>query len=378
MAGLSSRDLPRLDGVDGAWSPLMRGGTVRPFATHGLQALVGRRQGCCTTARTALTTCSCYASFNLPLISASIVTHYWDASLGLQASSTPFWHRAGTMRHAGAILILLHLLRTTIFRTRIFCSHLRHQPHVRRTLARTGWKGQLKQAPLPLLLAHGWVTGIAANLAAVMPWAALLAVREQSLLLLPVAIAADLACTGLHRGLRSVVEQTNVAFYRNHWLAHHSNFHFVYLHGMHHDALPFGAIAVGEEGALGELVRRLFAVERNAFQSHLSLYHSSTEEMIKAMVWHQYIPGVFPYTRANRLIGNHHVEHHFLHMKPLAFGSTLDFGTPQGAVETTVLDATEGDGYVPDNATWRWWCALSQQVEDASRPMSWWEKRAIG
>ena len=26
--------------------------------------------------------------------------------------------------------------------------------------------------------------------------------------------------------------------YREHWLGHYSRFHFVYFHGMHHDALP--------------------------------------------------------------------------------------------------------------------------------------------
>ena len=49
-------------------------------------------------------------------------------------------------------------------------------------------------------------------------------------------------------------------------------------------ALRAGAIAVGEEGVLGELVRRVFAVERNAFQSHLSLFTSSTDETIKVAV----------------------------------------------------------------------------------------------
>jgi hypothetical protein len=231
------------------------------------------------------------------------------------------WHFAGGMRLTGAVLILVHLACTTAFRMRILWDHLHQQDLVRGALARTSWRLEAESPLLPWLLVHGWVTGLAANLAAVMPWAALLCVREQSLLLLPLALVADVLCTGLLRGVRSVIESINEAFYRNHWLEHHSRLHFVYLHGMHHDALPFGAIAVGEEGVLGELVRRVFAVERNAFMSHLSLFQSSTLETLKAMVWHQYIPGIFPYTRVNVMIENHHIEHHFLRMKPLAFGS---------------------------------------------------------
>ena len=290
------------------------------------------------------------------------------------------WHFAGGMRLTGAVLILVHLACTTAFRMRILWDHLHQQDLVRGALARTSWRLEAESPLLPWLLVHGWVTGLAANLAAVMPWAALLCVREQSLLLLPLALVADVLCTGLLRGVRSVIESINEAFYRNHWLEHHSRLHFVYLHGMHHDALPFGAIAVGEEGVLGELVRRVFAVERNAFMSHLSLFQSSTLETLKAMVWHQYIPGIFPYTRVNVMIENHHIEHHFLRMKPLAFGSKIRLGSKESAFATYRLDEMEASGYEPDNPTWQRFVSLHRaeegSLEALSRPTGWWEKLA--
>ena len=119
----------------------------------------------------------------------------------LLIGATPRWqHRARLMEGVGVALLLGHLACTTAFRTWILGAHLRNLPAVRHALARTSWRPELDRTALPLLLAHGWATGLAANLAAIMPWAALLAARQQSLLLLPLALVADTACTGVHRG----------------------------------------------------------------------------------------------------------------------------------------------------------------------------------
>ena len=65
----------------------------------------------------------------------------------------------------------------------------------------------------------------------------------------------------------------------------------------------------------------------------------------------RYVPAVFPYCSAVVKYGHHHVEHHFLSLRPLgaAFERPPD-GNERNGVE---LDSRLG-AYNPQNEVWRW------------------------
>ena len=96
-------------------------------------------------------------------------------------------------------------------------------------------------------------------------------------------------------------------------------FEFNYMHGPHHDALPCGMIAVADNGPLEGVVRHYLG----HFDSFLAPPHAFfqwTKTVVRDMVGHQYIPGVFPFAFSVAQIGVHHIEHHYLSLYPIGNG----------------------------------------------------------
>merc|ERR1712070_1255319 len=52
------------------------------------------------------------------------------------------------------------------------------------------------------------------------------------------------------------------------------------------------------------------------------------------MVFHQYVPGVFPYSHMVLRFGHHHAEHHFFNLQPLGSG----FDRPPGGNQSLSND----------------------------------------
>ena len=285
-------------------------------------------------------------------------------------ANTPFlWHGSERISQFGHALWSVHFAACTIFRSRILAEHLWHQDHVRTFLKTSNFSRHVTTKRLfPLQIMQAYFTGIVCHLCLLMPWYATIMWRRQSVWLLPVNMAIDWYHRrySRHNGLES--------YYREHWLGHHSRLHFLYLHGMHHDALPCALMATNDTGALEGFLRALNGTtvgpcRQTWYVPHELQFVHQTRAVLNDIILHQYIPSVYPYSRLIVARENHHVEHHYLALHPI--GSAGGGGSEKWLVE-------EVDGYNADNKLWRWFV---QAVKDApakdvclAERLFWWLK----
>jgi hypothetical protein len=115
-------------------------------------------------------------------------------------------------------------------------------------------------------------------------------------------------------------------------LGHNSELEFIYLHGMHHDAIPSALIAVGENGFLEGFLR-------NTVGSPVPFYNPGasfliyTYEVANDVYKHQYIPGVFPKLPRQFIEVAQHSTHHFGKLEPYSFALRVDQFTVRGGSE---------------------------------------------
>jgi hypothetical protein len=74
--------------------------------------------------------------------------------------------------------------------------------------------------------------------------------------------------------------------------------------------------------------------------------------IVADMVIHQYIPGIFPFTKATVALSAHHVSHHFGSARPLGV-------VFQGYVESGDMN----NGYKPNNPVTRWFLSEVERRE---------------
>jgi len=213
-------------------------------------------------------------------------------------------------------------------------------------------------------LLHAFVTGIYTHLVTLIPWFCYLKLVDASArsALDPSSLDATLCfMMALSWTIRAAFVEPKIVkdfednelndwYIRDHWLGHHDLFEFNYMHGPHHDALPVGMIAVADNGPVEGLVRH-FLGHFDSFKCPPHAAYSWTKTVIRDLVGHQYVPGVFPWSFSVVDVGVHHIEHHFLSMHPLGNGIASD---PDPRNNCEVETWLSGDRYSPDNKVWNW------------------------
>lgn len=234
-------------------------------------------------------------------------------------------HHVALMRKIGLTLFFVHFLAITVYRTVILFHHLRKRELVREVLMQTAWKKMVNEKTnITLEILHAYFTGVLAHAVLIAPWYFVIRYFNFSLLFLPVVAVINIVVhfqwwKGYNRW-----------FYRDHWLGHNSELEFIFLHGVHHDAIPSGLIAVAENGYLEGFLRF-------ALGSPVPLYNPIVTFLICSfdvktdIDMHQYIPGIFPKIPKGLIDSLQHSTHHYGSLEPYGIGVKVDRpGVPEG------------------------------------------------
>lgn len=283
---------------------------------------------------------------------------------------TPDWpHYVDWMRRIGFGLFWMHLLLITAYRTAILIAHLRKRALVQEVLAQSAWKARVvSKARTTFSIVHGYATGLLTHIVYLIPWYLIIKYLEFSALLAPVTIVLAFLVQRVN------VKSINDWFYRDHWLSHNSEIDFVYMHGMHHDAIPSGMIAVAGNGPLEGLMRSTIAFPIPFFNPIAAAFFYTYDVKLDIDT-HQYIPGIFPKLSREFLGVAQHSLHHFGRLEPYGFAINLDqpmseelkkFAKvlPDELKYSYRLDQ-ELNGYEWDNPKFRWYLSLVDKYHDA-------------
>ena len=234
-------------------------------------------------------------------------------------AQTPHWPHGGALA-AGLLNALFWggFGAVTAVRLGFFGAHVASRDALFTFLAASPWRKSLGRAAGPgagwsraVHLCHALATGVLCHLLALGPLYVMLQRVRFSLLLAPLRVAADGLLLRWWMG-----GDFNAWLYRDHWVCHHSTWAFVYLHGPHHDAIPVSFMAAHDTGMLEGFLRFAWGVP-DTYMSPLVAVPMFSVSVVADMVFHQYVPGIVPYSKAVARSGFHHAEHHFLSLWPL-------------------------------------------------------------
>lgn len=275
-------------------------------------------------------------------------------------------HHVELMRTIALYLFYIHFLAITVFRTAILVDHLRKKELVREVLMQTPWRRVVKEKTnMTLEIAHAYSTGLLTHIITIAPWYLVIIYSRFSVIFLPVTCAINVII------YRTWLKRFNAWFYRDHWLGHNSELEFVFLHGPHHDAIPSGMIAVGENGMLEGIMRFLIG-SPTAYYNPVVCFVLFTVGIVTAIEEHQYIPGIFPRMSRVQMLSNFHLMHHYGTLEPYGIGTTtrfdqsndlaksksaIDYWIPAELRDSITLDE-ELTGFNWDNPTYRGTLAL--------------------
>lgn len=234
-------------------------------------------------------------------------------------AQTPHWaHHTATYSWLCNRLFYVSFIAITAVRTLSLGLHLANRAQVFHFLKSTQWSksllgsaGEFRQA---VDIFHAYVTGIQCHILALAPLYCVLCCCEHSMLLMPVRMVLD--CVAMKWFWSRDFGEW---LYRDHWLCHHSELAFVYLHAPHHDALPISIMAAHDTGMLEGFLRFCLG-QPETFCTPLLGSTLFGVSVLLDFVFHQYVPGVFPYSSTVIQYGHHHAEHHFLSLHPLGPG----------------------------------------------------------
>jgi hypothetical protein len=237
-------------------------------------------------------------------------------------------HHTQLMRQVGLGLFYGHLALLTVYRTVILVAHLRATDHVRAFLMETSWKAALARQPnIVIELFHAYFTGLLTHILLIAPWYFAITHFQYSVIFLPVTIPLGIF---IHARFLKVVNQW---FYRDHWVAHHSEFEFLYLHGPHHDAIPSGLIGVSGNGVLEGVLRHTMGGPAVFYNPVVDFLIHSVDVKVD-IDGHQYIPGIYPHVPKSIQLINQHSSHHFGKLEPYGLGLKLDQpGLPEDLIK---------------------------------------------
>ncbi len=236
----------------------------------------------------------------------------------LIAATPTLPHHFDLMRKVAAWLFYTHFLSITIYRTVILTDHLAKKELVREVLMQTAWKRVIKEETnITLEILHAYCTGVLTHICVIAPWYLVITYCRFSVVFLPAVCLINIIV------YLKWYKVYNAWFYRDHWLGHNCEFEFVFLHGPHHDAIPSGLIAVGENGYLEGFLRYVvgepipFLSPAIAFVLYMLIIKIDIDT-------HQYIPGVFPRMERRFLEIAQHPTHHYGPLEPYSIGLKMD------------------------------------------------------
>jgi hypothetical protein len=273
---------------------------------------------------------------------------------------TPEWpHHVDIYRHWTSHCFFWSLGTLSVIRFVGFLCHWRERKALFSFLLTTGWRKNLgppsDQVRQLVDLVHALATGLLSHLLAALPFYMVLTQINHSLVFAPLRVVCDVLIFLWF--LRS--GEFNRWLYRDHWVCHHSEIAFRYLHAPHHDALPISIMAAHDTGMLEGFLR--FSLSQpEVFATPGFAVVLFTIQVLADFVFHQYVPGIWPYSTTALRCGHHHVEHHFLSLHPLGSGFEHP---PDGNDALNVDFDTEIDKYNPGNGLWVWWAEQVNRVE---------------
>jgi hypothetical protein len=224
-------------------------------------------------------------------------------------------HHVQLMRTIALYLFYIHFMFITIFRTVSLIDHLGKKELVREVLMQTPWRRVIKEKTnIALEIVHAWCTGVLTHIVSIAPWYLIITHSSFSVIFLPVICVINVIIQ------LKWYQLFNAWFYRDHWLGHHSEFEFVYLHGPHHDAIPCGMIALSENGFLEGFMRFMIGAPV-PFHNPIVSFLVYTFDIKTDIELHQYIPGIFPKLSKKQIAGGQHSTHHYGPLEPYSLGS---------------------------------------------------------
>jgi hypothetical protein len=248
-------------------------------------------------------------------------------------------------------------LLISLFRVTIFVAHLLRASVVREVMERSPQRKTIAILPIHQHTLQAFITGMVAHLSLIAPCVLFYMGTDPSNLREALLVGGYLLWLAIAMPLRKrkllvtpgVI--SNRLVYQNHTIAHQSRFYFTVFHAHHHDAIPSAMIGSAAGSGFLENVDRSFTW-LDFFNSVVVLQIKWAIIIVFDMVVHQYIPGVFPFARANVEGLGHHVTHHY--------GSALPLGvTYRGYIERADIN----NGYKPDNVVTRWFLKEVEQRE---------------
>jgi hypothetical protein len=286
----------------------------------------------------------------------------WFIALGLLllenfliAATPNLPHHVELMRTIALWLFYIHFISITIFRTAILIDHFAKKELVREVLMQTPWKRAVNaKTNITLEILHAYCTGLLAHILLIAPWYLVITHASFSVIFLPAVCLINLI---VHvKWLKAI----NAWFYRDHWLGHNSELEFIYLHGMHHDAIPSALIAVGENGFLEGFMRYTIGAPDPFYNPGVS-FLVYMYEVANDVATHQYIPGVFPRLPRTFIEIAQHATHHFGKLEPYSFAMKVEKLTVTGfevvrlpaELSNSIKLDEELDGFQWDNPTYR-------------------------
>lgn len=234
-------------------------------------------------------------------------------------------HAVTFMHYLAIILFYLHFALITLYRTIILISHLYNRKIIFNALSETVWKNFLPDEKNTVLeIGHAYVNGILTHIITMAPWYLIINLFHYSAILIPLALITNFYIES------HFMKIVNYWFYRDHWVSHHSEFEFIYLHGSHHDSIPSALIGVAENGFLEGFFRQFLGFA-HAYYNPIAYFITTTALVYSNMKAHQYIPGVYPEVALgkNTSIQSQHSIHHYWKLEPYGLGGYYNDDIPK-------------------------------------------------
>ncbi len=215
----------------------------------------------------------------------------------------------------------------TLFRTFILFGHLRRHAFVQEFLENTTWKQAIKGIDIRFSIIHSYITGLLTHLGLILPALAFWRFtsptyfREAALIVFYLLLQSTYSyMKGLtENGTPVQVDSFTKWFAVDHEFQHNSRFYFTVFHGHHHDAIPSSLLAAQSAG-FNEGINRSLAKLWFLNSIIIFLLGKQLSAMLTDIFLHQYIPGLFPYSRFVIEKRTHHAMHHYGSLRPYAFG----------------------------------------------------------
>lgn len=268
-------------------------------------------------------------------------------------------------------VVWVPFIAITVFRVTVLIAHLLRAGRVREVLLDSPIRGIIERGSLNQHIFQAFLTGLIAHLCMVAPCVLFYSMTKPSYLREALLLGGYVVWCCAASVAKAYVPRESGGdghpwrryalfrlFRETHGNDHRSRFYFTLFHGHHHDAIPSAMIgAAGGTGFLESTERGLSWLD--FLDSALVVQFYWLGGCLSDMLGHQYIPGVFPFSRATTVAScNHHVTHHFGSLMPLGFVAKVYTATEDFA-----------DGYRPDNPRTRWFLGMVERYEGLSEPV---------